>query len=174
MNIWQRQMYFLHGTLGAGKSHLLAALTCLLIKQGHKVVYLPDCRVMLRNPFGYLQFALRFAFHNQEERATFLDNAKSLEDLEKFCHASAAEERLLFIIDQANALDPQDENDDRLSLDVKRQTRTLLDKITAEHLKLASSSGNYKHALHDRYRQTGERRLYLYGGLTDVCTPSSQ
>ncbi|KAF8430900.1 hypothetical protein BGX38DRAFT_1230439 [Terfezia claveryi] len=94
-------MYFLHGTVGAGKSHLLAAITCLLIKEGHKVVYLPDCRSLLKNTFGYLRSALRLTFHKDMERAVFLDNCETLQHLEKFCDAASSELRLLFIVDQA-------------------------------------------------------------------------
>jgi len=44
MHILKTRRYLLHGTLGAGKSHLLAVLTCVLRKEGMRVVYLPDCR----------------------------------------------------------------------------------------------------------------------------------
>ena len=61
------RMYYLHETLGSGKSHILAALTYLLMKEGHRVVYLPDCRALLRDVFGYLQFALVLAYHGASE-----------------------------------------------------------------------------------------------------------
>lgn len=40
---------FVYGTIGYGKSHILAAMTCFLIRQGKRVVYLPDCRAMIKN-----------------------------------------------------------------------------------------------------------------------------
>ena len=63
----------------------------------------------------------------------------------------------------------QDESAERFSLENKRYTQTLLDKITVQHLNLASSIGNYQHALHDIYRVTHGKRLHVYGGLSDVC-----
>lgn len=48
---------------------------------------------------------------------------------------------------------------------------SLLDRITARHLKLASATANYLHGIADQYKQTGERRLHMYGGLTDVSPP---
>jgi len=42
---------------------MLAALTCLLLKEGQKVVYIPDCRGLPRDAFGYLRHSLRLAFH---------------------------------------------------------------------------------------------------------------
>ncbi|KAF8417640.1 hypothetical protein EV426DRAFT_622182 [Tirmania nivea] len=165
-NFQQTRMYYLHGTLGAGKSHLLAALTCLLIKEGHKVVYLPDCRALLRDPFSYIRGALRLTFHDHTQRATFLDDCETLQQLERFCYEASSEFRLLFIIDQANALYPEEEGADQFSLTAKHNTRTLLDKITSQHLKLESSSGNYQHTLFDIYRATDEKRLQVYGGLS--------
>lgn len=44
------------------ESHMLAALACLLTKDGRRVVYLPDCRSMLRGPEWYLRSALLLAF----------------------------------------------------------------------------------------------------------------
>lgn len=164
------RMYFLHGTHRSGKSFMLAALACLLMKEGIKVVYIPDCRALLRDMFGYLRLALRLTFHGpgHEARADFLDRCMTVEELAGFCAAAAPQYRLLFIIDQANALDSEEEAVDRFTPQAKREARTLLGKITAQHLKLASSSGNYQHGLYDRYRQTGEKRLQLYSGLTEV------
>ncbi|KAF8431713.1 hypothetical protein BGX38DRAFT_1177614 [Terfezia claveryi] len=54
-------MDYLHGTQGSGKSHILAALTCLLMKKGHRVVYIPDCRALILDLFRYLQFSLILA-----------------------------------------------------------------------------------------------------------------
>jgi hypothetical protein len=47
-----------YGTDGYGKFHILAALACLLVRQKETVVYLPDCRAMLREPLEYLRNAL--------------------------------------------------------------------------------------------------------------------
>jgi hypothetical protein len=44
---------------------------------------------------------------------------------------------------------------------MKRNVRTILDTITAKHMKISSSSGNYLHALQDIHRQTGEKRLHF-------------
>lgn len=162
--------YFLHGTHGAGKSYILAALTCLLFMEGVKVVYLPDCREMLCDSFHYLQSALRLTFTGAGQHyEQSLASTECARDLVNFCTARSSESiRLLFVIDQVNALDPRDEESDRFPLDIKRSTRTLLDTTTSSHMKLSSSSGNYLHALHDTHRQTGEKRLTLYGGLTEV------
>ena len=169
MHFLKTRRYALHGTLGAGKSHLLAALTCVLRKEGMRVVYLPDCRGLLDNPFRYLRHALRLAFFDTLEIQEFLIASERIEDLRKFCNdAASAQHRILFIIDQVNALDPQDEARDRYSNEGKRFVRAMLENITVEHLKLTSSTGNYMHAAHDTHRQSNEKRISMYGGLSKV------
>ncbi|RPB20043.1 hypothetical protein L211DRAFT_576338 [Terfezia boudieri ATCC MYA-4762] len=165
-------MYYLHGTLGSGKSHILAALTCLLMKEGHRVVYIPDCRALLLDLFGYLQFALVLAYCAPSDKVAreYLEDCKTIEELTTFCVKASSDHRLLFIVDQANVLDPEDESADRITLASKRDARSLLDRITARHLKLASATANYAHGIADQLRQTGERRLHMYGGLTEVNT----
>lgn len=53
---------FVHGTIGYGKSHILAAMVCYLLKSGKKVVYLPDCRGLYKNFKIYLRRALYISF----------------------------------------------------------------------------------------------------------------
>jgi len=53
---------YFHGTVGAGKSHLLAALTCLLMRQGMLVVFIPDCNDLLADPARYFTAGLEFAY----------------------------------------------------------------------------------------------------------------
>jgi hypothetical protein len=85
--------------------------------------------------------------------------------LYEFCAAIERETQLLFVVNQVNALDPTEEGTD---LGAKRESRTLLDRITAHHLKMSSSSSNYRHTHHEKHRQTGERRIHLYGGLSKI------
>ena len=55
LRLTKTRKLLLHGTAGFGKSHIVAALVCLLIKQGRLVVYLPDCKVMLKDRVDYLR-----------------------------------------------------------------------------------------------------------------------
>ena len=124
---------------------------------------------MLHNPFRYLWHALQLAYSGIDEIKAFLQKTDTIEDLIKFCNnACTAPQPLLFIIDQVNALDPIDESKDRFANETKALARRVLDNITAEHLKVSSSTGNYIHAIHDTHRQAHEKRRSLYGGLTKV------
>ena len=72
-------------------------------------------------------------------------------------------------MDQANALDYQDcEMNDCNNNEKKREVRNLLNSISARHLKLSSSSVNYKAGLGDELQQIQERRTMVYKGLSKV------
>jgi len=104
---------YFHGTVGAGKSRLLAALTCLLMRQGMLVVFIPDCNDLLADPTGYVTAALEFAYsskglrpHLEALHLPALDESTALERLTQFCsHVAENTDRALFIVDQANALE---------------------------------------------------------------------
>ncbi|KAF8430466.1 hypothetical protein BGX38DRAFT_397572 [Terfezia claveryi] len=134
-------MYYPHGTLGYGKSHILAALTCLLMKEGHRVVYIPDCRALLHDLFGYLQFALVLAYYRVSdiEARKYLEQCQTIEHLTTFCVQTSSDHRLPFMV---KTLDSVDEAVDHITLEAKRNARNLLDRITARHLKLASATAH--------------------------------
>jgi len=178
MNRRANPRYFFHGTLGAGKSHLLAALACLLMREGRIVVYVPDCSELLADPKEYFRTALEFAYDSREHarsqlkglRREEVDELVALERLKHFCRLAATpSKQALFIVDQANALDDETIlGSQQFSNDKKKQVRTLLDASTASHLKLESSTANYKHAWGNSRRQTSEKRIGLYCGLDEV------
>ena len=61
--------------------------------------------------------------------------------------------------------------DDRISNKKKTEARRLLDGIASNHMKISSSTANYRAAIHDQLRETAETRLTLYHGLNDVSGP---
>ena len=181
MNAMQCNRLHLHGTLGAGKSYLLAALVCQLQREGVRVVYLPDCYELLlcEPPVLYILPSLYSAFYQDpvlgrkvnELAQTFFEKGRTREDLEwgmtMFCNLAAQVERpILWVVDQANALD--DGEYDRVSSVKKIQTRGLLDGLSSKHMKLSSSTANYSAAEYDQMRATSESRINLYLGLDDV------
>lgn len=96
---------FLHGNMGSGKSHMLAALACLLLRRGEHPVYLPDCRQMLANPLPYIQSAMLCSFADPSSLACHneIRSFQSMEDVWKFC--GTLKTHLYFIVDQINALE---------------------------------------------------------------------
>jgi hypothetical protein len=100
-----RQAIYVYGGKGYGKSHVFAALACLLVRKGYPVIYIPDCRGMLRSP--YILIAFLFAFIAFPSIYDVIREFNTLEALAKFCEEYQANGKLCFIIDQQNALDPE-------------------------------------------------------------------
>jgi hypothetical protein len=154
---------WLYGTQGYGKSHLLAALVCYLAAQCERVVYIPDCREWFRDPVGYLQTAMLFAWADditaQEEICT-----KTTEDeLEAFINS---QDSIIFVVDQLNALTVYNASDE-----VKKKREELnrrLLRFTAKHSTVFSSSANYRE--HQEYKQRVSSYIILpvYGGFNRV------
>lgn len=181
MNALQNNRLYLHGTMGVGKSYLLAGLVCQLQREGVKVVYLPDCyELLLCEPSVlYILPSLYCAFYQdpvlgrkvKELAQSFLEKGRTREDLEwemvMFCNLAAQVERhILWVIDQADALDNGEH--DRVSRKKKIQTCRLLDGLSSKHMKLVSSTANYSATKYDQVRATSESQISMYMGLDDV------
>ena len=162
------RMLYIHGSLGVGKSYILAALACLLKTQKRRVVYMPDTRAMLRFPFRHMHSALLLAYADDTSSTEELRSATSLSDLVEFAEQSAATERAYYIIDQLNALDVQDPSEDRNDNEKKAKVRNFFDELTTMHFRITSSSANYSHGVQDFTRVTGEERLSMNQGLSEV------
>jgi hypothetical protein len=154
---------WLYGTQGYGKSHLLAILVCYLAAQDERVVYIPDCREWLRDPVGYLQDAMLFAWADdittQEEIKALIDE-DMIEDFFKY------QKNVVVVGDQLNALtgsnSPNEETEDRANL------YRLLMRFTAKHKAVFSSSANYREFLDKSKKQTSRWVVPVYGGLKRV------
>jgi energy-coupling factor transporter ATP-binding protein EcfA2 len=163
-----RQAIYVYGTNGYGKSHILAALACLLIRKKEKVVYLPDCRAMLQEPLEYLRNALLFAFANSSfsDHRDWICECEDIESLAQFCRRYKG--RLCFIIDQLNALDPEPKGEDDIPDHRKFRLNELLRRISAGHVLITSASANHKSAKHMASQDTGDQKIPLLGGMTMV------
>lgn len=192
MNVITNRRIYLHGLLGAGKSHLVAALVVAVKKEpglNFFVCYIPDCyELVMGNASEFIARALCSAFCSEpEEEGGFrTEMAKLLEDLgsltvemqelslRAFCSRVAyCKKTILFIIDQANALD-DDAEGDRVPNAKKAQLRVLLDEISHQHLKVESSTAlNYRAGkYYDLLRNNhSEKRILLNTGLDDVKLP---
>src|SRR5262249_13032668 len=153
-----RQAIYAYGSRGFGKSHILLALACLLVRKGHKVVYIPDCGQMLRNPLAYLRKAVAFAFAASEPRIKPREilQCKEEELLENFCAPDDRSERLFFVIDQINALDHEPEGQDEVDNETKVRIRKRLLAMAAGNIEIRSASANDKTFKHMAARDTGD------------------
>ena len=101
---------YLSGTSGYRKSHLLASLTCLLIKEGKRAVHITNCRVVLRDFGGYVALSLLLCFANPGVRQIeVLACDEDVLRLISCCNRLAQDgEKLILIVSKYNALDWED------------------------------------------------------------------
>jgi energy-coupling factor transporter ATP-binding protein EcfA2 len=152
----------LHGTAGFGKSHIVAALVCLLIKQGRLVLYLPDCKVMLQDRVDYLRAALRLTFHGDEgvQRELLEADEKGLLDRCKWT------KDLVFVVDQLNALDISPGGDDLQ--DKKSDCCDLINSASFGHLIIQAASANNQTSQKVGDQQVRQIVLKWFGGFPKV------
>jgi hypothetical protein len=122
--------------MGYGKSHLLAALVCLLIKEGKCVIYIPDCAALVMKPIVTLRAALLPVFSGEPK---IIEKIMAADGVTQFIRIIQDYEdgRLYFVIDQANALD--------MAATTNRQAelRDYLWEMCGNQYAVYSASGNY-------------------------------
>ena len=153
---------YLHGTSGSGKSHILAALVCRLICERKRVVYIPDCSLLLADFTLVIRSALRFAFYDSEPHLTFLESADK-EDLFTFC---AGQTDVYFVVDQLNALELGGRN--AYLDDVKKDVMGYLLKMKLGHKYIFSASASEQSNREYNLKQSGITVIPINGGLTEV------
>lgn len=159
-----------HGTEGYGKSYILAGIVSLLLVNGLRVVYVPDCGELASNdPVRRLRRTLYTSFHDRPHRQTMVAELKTEKDIIRFCVQYRG--KLVFIFDHYDAIE-----DSGLSTSVteigqerKRQLRELLDDISYGYRRVFCSSGNH---LTSRLKQEAMKNdvyVDLCGGFNEVC-----
>lgn len=153
---------YVYGTSGSGKSHILAALVCQLIREGERVVYLPDCYRLLEDPAQVIWHALLFAFYD----TTDLDTIRNCNDVDALIAFMSQQRYLYVVVDQMNALELS-ANDERAAK--KSQVRDWLDRMKRNHRYIFSASANEKSSREAHMKQSGIAVFYILGGMTKVC-----
>jgi hypothetical protein len=146
---------WLHGTQGYGKSHLLAALVCYLAAQDERVVYIPDCRAMVKEPVEYLQSAMLFAWADDITTQKEIITLKTKEEIRDFFES---ETDVIFVVDQMNAF--------KESTQKMKDVDEWLESLSYGHKKVYSSSANNTDYL---WRSPNSYiELRVYGGLNEA------
>lgn len=158
---------YIQGTMGYGKSHILAVLAGLLSREGNRVVYLPDCRELARDTMHYMRTALLCAFADPplSDVRNEIRALQSEDDVVAFCKRNRS---MYFIIDQMNALDREDSNMDTVNNARKDAIQQFLDLLTPGHYQITSASSNHKTAMYMKKKQTNELKMALMGGMSAV------
>lgn len=81
---------WLYGTIGYGKSHILAALVCFLMKSGHRVLFLPDSRAWLNEPKLYQKDAMKLTWADDPVTLREIGGMKTLPEMTCFLQSTTA------------------------------------------------------------------------------------
>ena len=140
-------------------------MTCLLIRKGRKVVYLPDCKMMLHDPVDYVRSALLLTYAKQPVVQAEVSRLTTVEEVISFCKERRD---LTYIIDQFNALEQDMKKDDAETLQKKSTARRLIDRATFDRalVKAASANNFTARVIHDK--QLNMNIQTLFGGMTQV------
>jgi hypothetical protein len=167
-NPLHRRAMYIYGSMGYGKSHILAALVCLLIRSGERVVYVPDCAEAIKDSFEYMRTAFLLAFCDSPSRLEEIAAWNCLNDITKFCRDLRwAKVRLWFVIDQANALDQQEDGRDNYNRS-RMELDDFLSGVSVNHFEIYSASANVNSYKHTMKKQTNLLTIILLGGMTKV------
>lgn len=159
--------YLFYGTIGYGKSHLLAALACYLIAAGKRVVYIPDCRACAWKPVDCLQAAMLLAWGAPDD-SVIQESILALDTMEAISKFFESQSNILFLIDQVDSLDRDLSEMDCLSNERKNRIYKWIMGCVAGHKYIFSASANNKNRGWIRGKQTGARQLLVYGGFSAV------
>jgi len=160
---------YLNGTLGYGKSHFMCAIAFWLLKDGERVVYLPEAKGLIRAEVQYIRHAFRLTFADDEEILGEVELCKSKEDFEALAMKLAGSGiRIYFLLDQANAFDDES-GVSGAQTSVRREKLDWIDRVTSEHFLILSASGNYQKAAIARQKVENVTKLDFFGGLDKVC-----
>ncbi|PUU79217.1 hypothetical protein B9Z19DRAFT_1125584 [Tuber borchii] len=154
--------FWLHGTRGYGKSHLLAALVCYLTARGERIVYIPDCHECMKDPVSYIKTAMLFAWADDDDQRESIILLKTMEAIYRYFLRAR---NTIFVIDQLNALGCMT-GDSPEQEEKKGKLETWLLKYRARHKSILSASANFNTYLQTQSTQTSELQLHVYGGLT--------
>jgi len=161
------QELYINGSLGWGKSHLVGALVCYLMKLGKRVVYAPDAQWLNGACFQYVRDCARLTFADDAEIRGILGKCQDLQDLKNFAGYVAESGITMYIfLDQANAL--EDQSAGRTPASVRREAAVFLGSLSYSHLLIQCANGNVGMADVARLAQENVLKMYMNGGLTEV------
>jgi hypothetical protein len=163
--IWQG--YLFHGTIGYGKSHLLAALACHQITTGKRVVYIPDCWACAWVPVAYVRAAMLLTWGGPDDNV-IRESIMALNTMDAISNFFGRQRNILFLVDQLNSLEKDPNGIDSLSDTVKIETQRFIMKCVANHKYIFGASANNQSKAWVKEKQSSARELFVYKGFTAV------
>ncbi|KAF3927795.1 hypothetical protein ABW20_dc0101035 [Dactylellina cionopaga] len=165
--------HHIDGSLGWGKSHILAALVCVLLKNRIKVIYLPHYSDYIHVGIDYLKDAIYLTYAQEEEKLQQVAAAHSFAKIKEFLNSEKERgERIVFIIDGVDNFDVTDSNENFVTGKTKVNLKEALYKIACQHIFIRSASANVQSLQHAQKEQTYiygmEGGVFYFGGLSKI------
>jgi hypothetical protein len=134
---------YMSGELGYGKSYVLCAIVCLLIRSGQRVIYFPDCHEFAADVLQYIRDAYLAAFADDKSIILKILNCQTDDEFIALSGVFASRKVTLWIVaDQTTALDYESAGHDTIAL--KDRVQSLLSRMAYKHILIKSASANYK------------------------------
>ncbi|KAF3918463.1 hypothetical protein ABW21_db0203439 [Orbilia brochopaga] len=162
--------YFLKGNLGWGKSFVLALIACLLLRDGKKVIYIPHARTLLSTGLRYLQECFYLAYARDTTKLERLTQATRWRDFEVFAgQEDVRGTQLIFIIDQIEAFDHDENQMDGIDISTRSNTREFLNRMSSNHILIQSASANVQARTPEFfYSDSDGFSRFFFGGLDEL------
>lgn len=161
----KRKVVYLRGSMGSGKSHILAAVVCSLFKEHYRPIFISDCRAFVKNPLLQLKSAMILTFSDDEDTCRRIYKCRDKDQL-LLCMADLTcryKHKIIFLFDQINALDEDDTSHGTEK--EKEPAKELFNLITGVLPLIKAASANHFYAINSKSANTGEILMDLYGGM---------
>lgn len=159
------------GTVGYGKSHMMAAAACVLLAESYNVVYIPDCAKLRSDELVYLKLrdALCVAFADNFDVLHAVYRCNGLDALIKWirgasCMNPYVENKVVILLDQAHPLLVESE--------IRHAAVRLIDILEGRCVVRAISTRDQKIAAILESNRN-DQDVNCFGGLNDVCETST-
>jgi hypothetical protein len=159
--------FLFYGTIGYGKSHLLAALACYLTATGRRVVYIPDCRECTWDPAAYFRTAMLLTWGGPDD-SVMRQRIMALNTMKEISDFFRSLSNIFFLIDQVNALEKDPSGTDGVGDNEKNEIFNWIRMCLANHKYIFSASANNKNRGWIEGKQTGTQQLLVYKGFSAV------
>lgn len=163
-----RSCIHFNGLTGIGKSHILAALACLLMRQEKTVIYIPSCAILVRDPIRHFKEFASLAFPNSQEDISTLENKDDILAFVKELDIGS----VVCIADQLDALGSSLE-DSSIVRENKAIATEIFTAIRETHLTILNRSPDPTQypvpSTNDSETESPYTNISLHYGLTKVC-----
>lgn len=155
------------GPAGSGKSYILAALACLLVKQGKFVVYIPSCEALaVGNPTALFKEILSLTFYPAYQAQ--ISAIRNIADLEGFL-AGFDDGDIICIADDLDELHSKSHDDSAERSHYKAMANIIMHIFSSKHLLLYSATKAFTDSQVDFKNLIAEESRFFICGMTKVC-----